>query len=54
MRWQKNADLPPNICAFGDLGCHRSEPDWHFQPPSRKATAGQGRSQSTCTAGGYN
>jgi len=30
-RWQKNAALPPDICAFGDLRCHRSEPDWHFQ-----------------------
>jgi hypothetical protein len=25
------AATPPDICAFDDLVCHRSEPDWRFQ-----------------------
>jgi hypothetical protein len=28
---KKIAASPPDICAFGDSFCHRSEPDWHFQ-----------------------
>ena len=42
-----HAALQPEICAVSDFICHRSNLDWHFQPPSPKAMAAPRESRST-------